>query len=230
MAPQPAAPVPPPIALPMLYQPPPPPQQPLPHPAVLPLPDQPAPTPKPPCWHWAFKPFDHNWPVHYLGRMDVACPNCGALHWIDEKRENSPIADPDFGMCCLRGKIKIPRLDDPPPELLNLLSGQDDISKKFRDHIRNYNNALAMTSQGGKQDTDINNGHGPYTFRVHGRLYHQSGPLIPQEAATPVFAQLYIYDPQEALEFRMNNRANSDLHRETMQTLQDMLYRRHPAV
>ena len=85
MAPQPPAPFPPPIALTMLYQPPPPPQQPLPHPAVLPLPDQPAPTPKPPCWRWAFKPFDHNWPVHYLGRMDVACPNCGALHWIDEQ-------------------------------------------------------------------------------------------------------------------------------------------------
>jgi hypothetical protein len=49
-------------------------------------------------------------------------------------------------MCCLSGKIKIPRLDDLPPELHNLLSDQDDISKKFCDHIRTYNNALAMTS------------------------------------------------------------------------------------
>jgi hypothetical protein len=45
-----------------------------------------------------------------------------------------------------------------------------------------------------------------------------------------MYAQLYIYDPQEALQFRMNHPANSDLHMETMQTLQDMLHRRHPAV
>ena len=216
-----------------------PPSPPLPQPAVLPLPDQPpppppdhqpAPTPKPPCWRWAFKPFDRNWPVHYLGRMDVVCPNCQALHWIDEKIQKSRIEDPDFGMCCLRGKIKIPKLDDPPPELLNLLSGQDDISKKFHDHIRTYNNALAMTSLGCQQDNAINNGGGPYVFKVQGRLCHRSGSLIPWEGQHPVFAQLYIYDPQEALQFRMNHPANSDLHIQTMQTLQDMLHRRHPAV
>ena len=139
----------------------------------------------------------------------------------------SCIGHPRFGMCCFEGKIK---LDDPPPELLNLFTGQDDISKKFRDHICNYNNALAMTSQGGKQDTDINDGRGPYVYRVHGRMYHQSGSLIPGQEATPVFSQLYIYDPHEALDFHMNNRANSDLHRETMQTLQDMLHRCHSAV
>ena len=228
----------PPIALPMLYQPPPPdpvinlpppPQQ----PAALPRPHEQRPAsdrPLPPCWRWAFKPFDRNWPVHYMGQMDVACPDCGALHWLEEQLKGCRIGHPRFGMCCFEGKIKIPKLDDLPPELFNLFRGQDDISKKFRDHIRNYNNALAMTSQGGKQDTDINNGGGPYVYRVHGRMYHQSGSLIHRQEATPVFAQLYIYDPQEALDFRMNNRANSDLHRGTMQTLQDMLYRRHPAV
>jgi len=34
-------------------------------------------------------------------------------------------ANPKFGMCCFSGKIKLPKLDNPPPELLNLLSGQD---------------------------------------------------------------------------------------------------------
>ena len=134
-------------------------------------------------------------------------------------------------MCCFSGKIKIPRLDDPPPELLHLLSGQEDICKKFREHIRNYNNALAMTSLGCDQDRAINrDGNGPYVFKVQGRLYHQIGSLLPRPGSSPVYAQLYIYDPQEALDFRMNNTANSSLHRETMQTLQDMLYRRHPGV
>ena len=87
-----------------------------------------------------------------MGRMDIACSDCGALHWASEKLVNSP----KFGMCCNSGKIKVPRLDDPPPELLHLLSGQEDICKKFCDYIRNYNNALAMTSLGCNQDTEIN--------------------------------------------------------------------------
>ena len=162
-----------------------------------------------------------------MGKMDVACSDCGALHWTSEKLANSP----KFGMCCYSGKIKIPKLDDPPPELLHLLTGQEDICKKFRDHIRNYNNALAMTSLGCNQDKEINrDGRGPFVFKVQGRLYHRIGSLLPQPDSSPVYAQLYIYDPQEALDFRMNNAANTTLDRQTMQTLQDMLYRRHPGV
>ena len=203
------------------------------HPPLQPLQEAPAPQPLipvvnvPPPLPLARQPFNRNWPVHHMGRMDIACSDCGALHWASEKLVNSP----KFGMCCNSGKIKVPRLDDPPPELLHLLSGQEDICKKFRDYIRNYNNALAMTSLGCNQDTEINrDGGGPFVFRVQGRLYHRIGSLLPQPESSPVYAQLYIYDPQEALEFRMNNAVNASLDRATMQTLQDMLYRRHPGV
>ena len=67
-------------------------------------------------------------------------------------------------------------------------------------------------------------------FKVQGRLCHRIGSLLPQPESPPVYAQLYIYDPQEALEYRMNNAANTSLHRATMQTLQDMLFHRHPGV
>ena len=88
-----------------------------------------------------------------------------------------------------------------------------------------------MTSLGCDQDRAINrDGGGPFVFNVQGRLYHQIGSLLPRPGSSPVYAQLYIYDPQEALDFRMNNTANSSLHTPTMQTLQDMLYRRHPGV
>ena len=121
--------------------------------------------------------------------------------------------------------------ENPPPELLDLLTRQDEVGKKFRDHIRNYNNALAMTSLGCDQDKNINrDGGGPYVFKVHGRLYHQSGSLIPNQGRRPIYSQLYIYDPQDALDYRMNHTANSMLDRTTMETLQDMLYRRHPGV
>jgi hypothetical protein len=207
--------------------------QPLPQPAAFLMPHQRRPQsdhPLPECWRFAFKPFNRTWPVHYMGRMEVQCPDCKALHWMCERLSKMSERNPKFGMCCFKGKIYLPKLDNPPPELLNLLSAQDDISKKFCDHIRTYNNALAMTSLGCNQDKAINNGDGPYVFKVQGRLCHKSGSLIPREDAHPVYAQLYIYDPQEALQYRMNHRANVDLHRETMQTIQDMLYRHHPAV
>ena len=32
----------------------------------------------------ARQPFNRNWPVHSLGKMDVECSSCTALHWMDE--------------------------------------------------------------------------------------------------------------------------------------------------
>ena len=26
------------------------------------------------------QPFDKNWPIHYMGKMEVPCIDCGALH------------------------------------------------------------------------------------------------------------------------------------------------------
>ena len=83
----------------------------------------------------ARKPFNRNWPVHSLGKMDVKCSNCQALHWMDERLVRSTKQTPLFGMCCTSGKIKLPKLEDPPGEILNLLSGQDHISKQFRQNI-----------------------------------------------------------------------------------------------
>ncbi|KAN0078837.1 hypothetical protein V8E54_005350 [Elaphomyces granulatus] len=34
-----------------------------------------------------------------LGRMDVACPQCGALHWLGEQLSTSSAAAPHFNMC-----------------------------------------------------------------------------------------------------------------------------------
>ena len=72
---------------------------------------------------WHASHLTPNMAVHNMGKMDVVCSNCGALHWASERLVNSP----GFGMCCFTGKVKIPRLEDPPPELLHLLSGQEDL-------------------------------------------------------------------------------------------------------
>jgi hypothetical protein len=174
----------------------------------------------------AHQPFSPDWPVHYLGQMDVQCPNCHASN-----------RNPRFGMCCLSGKIVLPPLHPVPPELLHLLIDQDDIGKSFCDHIHTYNNALAMTSIGRKVDESVNNGEeavndgvGPYVFKLHGELSHRAGSLLPPEGEAPVYAQLYIYDPADAVDFRMANAWNTHLDHHTLVILQDMLHRCHPAV
>ena len=179
----------------------------------------------------ARQPFDPSWPVHHLGKMDVECRSCGALHWMSERLVGSSKRNPLFGMCCTSGKIKLPKLADPPGEILNLLSGQDHIAKKFRENIRRYNNALAMTSLGCKIDDNVNrNGAGPWVFKVHGQLSHKAGSLLPNDGETPLYSQLYIYDGGEALDYRMGHVANRDLDRGTMQILQDTLHNHHPGV
>jgi hypothetical protein len=135
--------------------------------------------------------------------MDVPCPDCGALHWMAEKLTSSSNANPRFGICCYQGKIKLTLLHNLPPELHNLYTSQNPHAKQFRENIRRYNNALAMTSLGCKVDESVNRGNGPYVFKIQGRLSHLAGSLLPEEEEAPVYAQLYIYDPAEALDFRM---------------------------
>ena len=72
---------------------------------------------------------DHSYNLHFdrhsLGNIDIKCPNCSALHWMDEKLTNSSQVKPRFGMCCLQGKIKLPRLQAPPPLIRALYDGND---------------------------------------------------------------------------------------------------------
>ena len=163
-----------------------------------------------------------------MGAMDIECPYCHALHWKEERLSNSSNRNPKFGKCCLSGKVWLPRLDPPPPELHALLTGQDPRDKKFRQDIRKYNDALAMTSVGRKLE-NMGAG-GPYVFKVHGSLAHRAGSLLPDPNQPPVYGQLYIYDPADALNYRMGNQHNTGLDRNVMQNLQDMLYRHHYGV
>ena len=134
-------------------------------------------------------------------------------------------------MCCYQGKVKPAYLNHIPPELETLLTAQDEHAKGFCDRICRYNQALAFTSTGRHMDNTLNHmGCGPYSFRLHGELIHRAGSLLPPLGDPPQWAQLYIYDSAQALDHCMAHRHNSILSRDVMQTLQDMLYRKHPAV
>ena len=155
---------------------------------------------------------------------------------MSEKLVHSPNHSPKFGMCCYSGKISVPLLHPLPSELHHLYHQDDEVGRAFRRSIRRYNSALAMTSVGQSPgvrlgvDNSLNDGHGPRVYKVKGALHHISGSLIPNPGVAPAFAQLYIYDPAEALDHRMASRYSTGLDRTTMQILQDVLYRNHPSV
>lgn len=159
--------------------------------------------------------------------MDRECPHCGALHWEEERvLRSSGVEGPSFGTCCDHGKVALQPLQEPPEPLRRLFAGGDAQAIEFRNHITQYNSALAFTSLGVSDDKSINK-HGPnaWVFRIHGNLHHLSGALTAPDGIAPSYSQLYMYDPGVALQQRMNR--NSNLRRDTMQSLQALLTRFH---
>ncbi|XP_074293684.1 uncharacterized protein LOC141620814 [Silene latifolia] len=57
---------------------------------------------------------------------------------------------------------------------------------------------------GGKIDHSINQGKGPYTFRMGDQNCHRIGTLVPTGDVRPKFCQLYIYDMEEEVQNRKN--------------------------
>ncbi|KAL7131766.1 hypothetical protein ABFS83_12G026400 [Erythranthe nasuta] len=140
-----------------------------------------------------------------LGDQTYECPFCGSMMWygerIDKHRQTSM---PKFGLCCMSGKVQLPKIRDVPHSLNNLVFGTDRRSKHFQENVRSYNMMFSFTSLGGKVQTSINNGSGPYTFLLHGQNYHLLGSLLPEEGTRPKFAQLYIFDTENEIQNRID--------------------------
>ncbi|XP_057450047.1 uncharacterized protein LOC130741224 isoform X3 [Lotus japonicus] len=145
-----------------------------------------------------------------LGEMNMACQYCGAILWYHERAQKAKNAiSPDFSICCMKGKISLPYLQDAPTLLSNLLTNIDPRSGHFIDNIRSYNSMFAFTSIGGKVDGSVNNGQGPPQFVISGQNYHRIGSLLPAEGDNPKFAQLNIYDTRNEFENRLNHFSDS---------------------
>jgi hypothetical protein len=107
-------------------------------------------------------------------------------------------------MCYKQGKISLPPRKKPPPYLENLATGEGKNSKNFKENIRSYNSMFAFTSTGGIVDKELNKGHGPYVFCMHGQNYYHIGTLLPEEGGKPRWAQLYIYDTDNEVQNRIS--------------------------
>jgi len=40
-------------------------------------------------------------------------------------------------------------------------------------------------------------------YKIQGELYHRLGPLQPGSGQQPMYSQLYIYDHEEAIQYRL---------------------------
>ncbi|XP_019178833.1 PREDICTED: uncharacterized protein LOC109173966 [Ipomoea nil] len=140
-----------------------------------------------------------------LGDATNSCEHCGALFWFEE-RQNKTVTkgSPRFSMCCNNGKITLPTLLLPPKGIIDLFFGNCELSRKFLQNIRTYNNMFCFTSMRGRIDRSVNKGGEPPVIRLNGQNYHLMGSLLPEEGKSPHFAQLYIYDTSNEQINRIN--------------------------
>ncbi|GKE85648.1 hypothetical protein Tco_1559390 [Tanacetum coccineum] len=126
-------------------------------------------------------------------------------------RGTSNACSDSYLLCCGRGKVSLTNeVAEPPPLLKELSTNKHHKSASFIDNIRRYNSMFAFTSMGGKQDTSINMGRGPYCYRLHGENYHLAGPLLPETGKPAKFSQLYIFNTENEVQNRLGAVSNGE--------------------
>ena len=139
------------------------------------------------------------------------CTHCKSYKWKEERP----------GFCCELGKIQLENIPSPPIEIENLYSNQ-----LFLNNIRKYNNALSLASLG--MDKEItHDGYSP-TVTLQGKLYHLMGSLLPEQNASPKFAQIYFVDSEHETENRLQH--NPGLDTQILKTLQQCLHSVNPYI
>ena len=113
------------------------------------------------------------------------------------------------------------QLPDPPEDLQLLLTVLSTQAKEFREKIRQYNSAFVFMSFTAKEKNDNSGGGSPWMWKTGYTIYHRAGTLFPNAQEDPSYAQLYFYDPLDALQYCMNR--NGNLKHEMMEYLQNML-------
>ena len=102
---------------------------------------------------------------------------------------------------------------------------------QFRQNIRNYNNAFALSSLGVKRDLSVYGPQGIYTFHIQGQLCHLIGSLLPSPGRQPTFSQIYMYnsDPMEQAQYRISHHHDL-LDMNIILLLQAMLHQHNPYI
>lgn len=148
--------------------------------------------------------------AHHAGLMDKECLHCHALHFREETVNNH------FMSCCHNGLINLPQ----PRTNQGLKQIFVEDPQLFK-NIRQYNSAMAFASlSANKKDVP---GNGPYCFKIQGQIYRFISDLLPQNNEDPSYGQLYIIDTSKATDIRQRRIENSELKREVLLRLAEIL-------
>ncbi|XP_065680665.1 uncharacterized protein LOC101240834 [Hydra vulgaris] len=154
---------------------------------------------------------------NYLGEMNHICQYCGAKKFLNETHF----------LCCHSGKVALAPLSPYPLLMHNLMTGNHvdrAMNQNFFKHIRSYNAFLSFASFTARIAPPSD--HGPPCFRICGQIVHRVGNLRPDQNVLPAYCQLYVYDPNTALNFRMEQ--NDCCIRELMEFLQTIISQENP--
>lgn len=154
--------------------------------------------------------------LHSCGPLSSLCDFCHAKHFNAERNSTG-----NFTNCCHNGKVQLQELSPPPSIFKQLMTQTTPDAINFRDNIRQYNSALSFASMGATLTPPP--GHGPYCFRIHGQIYHRTGPLHPSSNRSPSHNQLYILDTHMANLERMRHPENSHCTTRVMTQLQNTI-------
>ncbi|XP_065640451.1 uncharacterized protein LOC136073037 [Hydra vulgaris] len=154
---------------------------------------------------------------NYLGDMNHICQYCGAKNFLNETHF----------LCCHSGKVALAPLLPYPLLMHDLMTGNHvdrAMNQNFFKHIRSYNACLSFASFTARIAPPSD--HGPPCFRICGQIVHRVGNLRPDQNVLPAYCQLYVYDPNTALNFRMEQ--NDCCIRELMEFLQTIISQENP--
>jgi len=136
--------------------------------------------------------------LHTAGEVDVACPFCRVLHFRGERTSRSTNVVPKFAMCCHNGAVALPAFPDPPEPLNTYLEADTPQRRRVVNHLRLLNNALSLAAMISHPPPAL---PGETNFdpqvRLHGRLTHVVGPLLPGAGQAASFLQAFFLDSEE---------------------------------
>ncbi|CEP09744.1 hypothetical protein [Parasitella parasitica] len=147
--------------------------------------------------HIARKPDLPEVALRSIRATNAVCSTCGASMWIGERKKTSSVSTPVFQMCYAKGEAVLAPPRTFPPIIVDLMTRNDAVAKKFKHDIRSSNSALSFTSMDSDLDRrHADEEHGAYAIRIHGSVHHRMSPeLIPNPnnpIQQPRFAQDYI--------------------------------------
>ncbi|XP_060855280.1 uncharacterized protein LOC132932954 [Metopolophium dirhodum] len=136
---------------------------------------------------------------HNAGALNRICTQCNARHFEGEVVGRD--ANRHFSTCCNNGQVTAAgqhALLPAPFLLMSLLIGDSQDSRRFRDDIRRYNNALAFAAFSCGTDDRRLRGRGPRTMCIQGQTYQRINNDVAVDRVDANYCQLYFLESAEA--------------------------------